>query len=73
MLMFGVRRSVFGASAPTYRSAYCLAKRPGNAASSASSWEYFYLAGFFDWADDWVFKIGKTPERLLLYLILALR
>src|ERR1044071_999346 len=32
---------------------------------------YFYLAGFFDWAADWVLKVGKTPERLLLYLILT--
>ena len=30
---------------------------------------YFYLAGFFDWAADGVLKVGKTPERLLLYLI----
>src|SRR6059036_3741309 len=29
---------------------------------------YFYLAGFFDWAADWVLEVGKTPERLLLYL-----
>ena len=32
---------------------------------------YFYLAGFFDWAADWVLEAGKTPERLLLYLILT--
>ncbi len=32
---------------------------------------YFYLAGFFDWAADWVLRVGKTPQRLLLYLILA--
>jgi len=32
---------------------------------------YFCLAGFFDWAADWVLKAGKTPERLLLYLILT--
>src|SRR5881396_1644594 len=32
---------------------------------------YFYLAGFFDWAADWVLEVGKTPERLLLYLILT--
>src|SRR5437773_7212445 len=32
---------------------------------------YFYLAGFFDWAADWVLKVGRTPQRLLLYLILT--
>src|SRR5262245_1723020 len=32
---------------------------------------YVYLAGFFDWSADWVLKVGKTPERLLLYLILT--
>src|SRR5881394_153203 len=32
---------------------------------------YFYLAGFFDWAAEWVLKVGKTPQRLLLYLILT--
>src|SRR6266571_2687698 len=32
---------------------------------------YFYLAGFIDWAADWVLEVGKTPERLLLYLILT--
>ena len=32
---------------------------------------YFYLAGFFDWAADWVLEVGKTPQRLLLYLILT--
>src|SRR5437660_6213832 len=24
---------------------------------------YFYLAGFFDWAADWVLKVGRTPQR----------
>jgi Na+/H+ antiporter NhaD/arsenite permease-like protein len=32
---------------------------------------YFYLAGFFDWAADWVLKVARTPQRLLLYLILT--
>ncbi len=30
---------------------------------------YLYLAGFFDWTADWVLKIAKTPQRLLIYLI----
>jgi Na+/H+ antiporter NhaD/arsenite permease-like protein len=32
---------------------------------------YLYLAGFFDWAADWVLKVAHTPQRLLLYLILT--
>jgi Na+/H+ antiporter NhaD/arsenite permease-like protein len=32
---------------------------------------YLFLAGFFDWAADWVLRVGKTPQRLLLYLILT--
>src|SRR5437899_2091697 len=32
---------------------------------------YLYLAGFFDWAADWILKVAKTPQRLLLYLILT--
>jgi len=32
---------------------------------------YLYLAGFFDWTADWVLKIAKTPQRLLVYLILT--
>jgi Na+/H+ antiporter NhaD/arsenite permease-like protein len=32
---------------------------------------YLFLAGFFDWAADWVLRVAKTPERLLLYLIVA--
>src|SRR6266404_4566776 len=32
---------------------------------------YFYLAGFFDWAADRVLKAGRTPQRLLFYLILT--
>jgi len=29
---------------------------------------YLYLAGFFEWTADWVLRISKTPQRLLLYL-----
>src|SRR2546426_953020 len=32
---------------------------------------YLYLAGFFDWAGDEILKLAKTPQRLLLYLILT--
>jgi Na+/H+ antiporter NhaD/arsenite permease-like protein len=32
---------------------------------------YLYLAGFFDWAADWVLRVGQTPQRLLLCLILT--
>ncbi len=32
---------------------------------------YLFLAGFFDWAADWVLRVARTPERLLLYLILT--
>ena len=32
---------------------------------------YLYLAGFFEWAADWVLRIARTPQRLLLYLILT--
>src|SRR5213592_19831 len=32
---------------------------------------YFYLAGFFDWAAEWVLKVGRPPQRLLLCLILT--
>ncbi len=32
---------------------------------------YLFLAGFFDWAADWVLRVGKTPQRLLLFLILT--
>src|SRR6266550_3303718 len=31
---------------------------------------YLSLAGFFDWIADEILKIAKTPQRLLLYLIL---
>jgi len=30
---------------------------------------YLFLAGFFDWAADWILRIAKTPRSLLLYLI----
>src|ERR1044071_3397979 len=30
---------------------------------------YLYLAGFFDWAADWILRSAKTPQSLLLYLI----
>ncbi len=32
---------------------------------------YLYLAHFFDWAADVVLAFSRTPERLLLYLILT--
>ena len=32
---------------------------------------YLYFAGFFDWAADWVLRVAKTPQRLLLYLIVT--
>ena len=32
---------------------------------------YLHLAGFFGWAADRILKFAKTPERLLLYLILT--
>jgi Na+/H+ antiporter NhaD/arsenite permease-like protein len=30
---------------------------------------YLFLAGFFDWAADWILRTAKTPQQLLLYLI----
>ena len=30
---------------------------------------YLCLAGFFDWAADWVLRKAKTPQSLLVYLI----
>jgi len=30
---------------------------------------YLFLAGFFDWAADWILRAAKTPRSLLLYLI----
>lgn len=32
---------------------------------------YLFLAGFFDWAADWTLRQAKTPQRLLLYLMLS--
>jgi Na+/H+ antiporter NhaD/arsenite permease-like protein len=32
---------------------------------------YLFLAGFFDWAADWVLRVSRTPRRLLLYLTLT--
>src|SRR5437588_723171 len=32
---------------------------------------YLCLAGFFDFAADWILRRAKTPESLLLYLILT--
>jgi len=32
---------------------------------------YLFLAGFFDWAADWILRRAKNPQTLLLYLILA--
>jgi Na+/H+ antiporter NhaD/arsenite permease-like protein len=31
---------------------------------------YLYLAGFFDWAADWILRVAPNPQRLLLYLVL---
>jgi Na+/H+ antiporter NhaD/arsenite permease-like protein len=30
---------------------------------------YLFLAGFFDWAADWILRRAKSPQSLLLYLI----
>ena len=30
---------------------------------------YLFLAGFFDWAADWILLRAKTPQKLLAYLI----
>jgi Na+/H+ antiporter NhaD/arsenite permease-like protein len=30
---------------------------------------YLYLAGFFDWAADWILRRANTPQALLLYLV----
>ena len=32
---------------------------------------YLFLAGFFDWAADFVLSRARTPQALLLYLIVA--
>src|SRR5262245_5670290 len=31
---------------------------------------HLFIAGFFDWAADWVLRKARTPEALLLYLVL---
>ncbi|MDH7502417.1 MAG: SLC13 family permease [Verrucomicrobiota bacterium] len=32
---------------------------------------YLGMAGFFNWAADWILRAAKTPQRLLLYLVIA--
>lgn len=32
---------------------------------------YLYLAGFFDWAADWILRRARDPRTLLLYLVCA--
>jgi Na+/H+ antiporter NhaD/arsenite permease-like protein len=32
---------------------------------------YLYLAGFFDWAADWILRTATSPQRLLFYLMLT--
>ena len=32
---------------------------------------YLFLAGFFDWAADWILRMAKTPQSLLFYLIVT--
>lgn len=32
---------------------------------------YLFLAGFFDWAADWILRRAKSPQALLLYLIIT--
>lgn len=32
---------------------------------------YLFLAGFFDWAADWVLRRAKTPQAILVHLIFA--
>jgi Na+/H+ antiporter NhaD/arsenite permease-like protein len=32
---------------------------------------YLYLAGFFDWAADWILWRARTPQALLVYVIAA--
>lgn len=32
---------------------------------------YLFLAGFFDWAADWILRKARTPQLLLLYLIVT--
>jgi Na+/H+ antiporter NhaD/arsenite permease-like protein len=32
---------------------------------------YLFLAGFFDWAADWILRRAQCPQALLLYLVLT--
>jgi Na+/H+ antiporter NhaD/arsenite permease-like protein len=32
---------------------------------------YLWMAGFFDWAADWILRHAPNPQRLLLYVILT--
>ncbi len=32
---------------------------------------YLFLAGFFDWAADWILRHAKSPHALLLYLMIT--
>src|SRR5262249_18536982 len=32
---------------------------------------HLFIAGFFDWAADWVLRRAKTPQALLLYLMVT--
>ena len=32
---------------------------------------YLYLAGFFDWAADWILRRARSPQALLLYLVVT--
>jgi Na+/H+ antiporter NhaD/arsenite permease-like protein len=32
---------------------------------------YLFLGRFFEWAADWILRVSKTPQRLLLFLLVA--
>jgi hypothetical protein len=32
---------------------------------------YLWMAGFFDWAADWILRQAPNPQRLLLYVIIT--
>ena len=32
---------------------------------------YLFLAGFFDWAADWILRRAQSPQALLLYLVVV--
>ena len=32
---------------------------------------YLFMGGFFEWAADWILRRAETPQKLLLYLIVA--